>query len=152
MGVVVHAPGGFPCWGLGKQSFGAFALNFRSQLVGVVSVVATSGSDRFGWWALTPLWSLEHTKGSPHFWSAPIASIDHSLDVLDCSLLVVCRPFVDLRSLESPPVVASAVRILVCGPAPTHRGTHVGDPPLFEGTNGPPTISPVLHVPMIHVL
>ena len=147
--MVVHAPGGFPCWGLGKQSFGAFALNFRSQLVGVVSVVATSGSDRFGWWALTP---LEHTKESPHFWSAPIASIDHSLDVLDCSLLVVCRPFVDLRSLESPPVVASVVRILVCGPAPIPRGTHVGDPPLFEGTNGPPTISPVLHVPMIHIL
>ena len=147
--MVVRAPGGVPCWGLGKQSFGAFALIFRSQLAGVISVVATSGSDCFGWWVLTP---LEHTKGNPHFWSAPMASINHSLDVLDCSLLVVFRPFLDLGSLESPPVVASAVQILVCGSAPTHRGTHVGDPPLFEGTNGPPTISPVLHVPMIHIL
>ena len=125
--MVVHAPGGFPCWGLGKQSFGAFALNFRSQLVGVVSVVATSGSDRFGWWALTP---LEHTKGNPHFWSAPMASINHSLDVLDCSLLVISRSFLDLKSPESPPVVTQAVQILVCGSAPTHWGTHVGDPPI----------------------
>ena len=81
-----------------------------------------------------------------------MASIDHSLDVLDCRLLVISRSFLDLKSPESPPVVAQAVQIPVCGSAPTHWGTHVGDPPLFEGTNGPPLVSPVLHVPMIHIL
>ena len=140
---------GSPCWGLGKWSFGSFALISVLNLLESSLAVATSGSGCFGWWVLTP---LEHTKGNPHFWSAPMASIDHSLDVLDCRLLVISRSFLDLKSPESPPVVTQAVQILVCGSAPTHWGTHVGDPPSFEGTNGPPLVSPVLHVPMIQIL